>query len=375
MARKWLLLALAAVLIAGVSLYALRAPQDRSHPAEKPAVQALEFLPSDLYTVRREPLERTLSLTGTLRPLVEAEVRAKAAGQLLEVTAREGEPVKEGQVLARIDSTELRARLAGREAELAAARSQLDFARQTLRQQQTLAQQGFISKNALQNAESGFEVAQGRVGTARAELAVAREALDNAVLRAPFSGSVAARLAEPGERVAVDAPVLRIVDLSRLALEVPVPAESIGEVKPGQPMSFRVQGFGAREFKGTVERINPTTAEGSRSIPVHLVIENPDRALRGGLFASASLVLERVEQALPIPATAVREEGGQRYVYEIEAETVRRRPVQLGMASRNGLVDVRSGLEEGDVIVRSNLGQLREGAQARVGQISAQAYR
>jgi membrane fusion protein, multidrug efflux system len=374
MARKWLIAGVAAAVVAGGALFALRSSDERPQAAAKAAPQALEFLPSDLYRVQREALERTLPLTGTLRPLVEAEVRAKAAGQLLEVTVREGEPVKEGQLLARIDPAELRARVAGREAEQAAARSQLELARKTLQQQQALSTQGFISKNALQNAESSFEVAQARVGTARSELAVAREALDNAVLRAPFSGTVAARLADPGERVAVDAPVLRIVDLAQLALEAPVPAENIGEVRVGQPVTFRVQGFGARDFTGRIERINPTTAEGSRSIPVHLVIENLDRTLRGGLFASGSLVLERVEDALPIPATAVREEGGQRYVYEIDEDTVRRRTVELGIATRNGMVNVQAGLEDGDVIVRNNLGQLREGAHARVAQAAAQAY-
>ncbi len=374
MARKWLVAGFTVAVVAAAALFAVRSPDERPQAAATEA-QALEFLPSDLYRVQREALERTLPLTGTLRPLIEAEVRAKAAGQLLEVAVREGEQVKEGQVLARIDPTELRARLAGREAELAAARSQLELAKKTLQQQQALSTQGFISKNALQNAASGFEVAQARVGTARSELAVAREMLDTAVLRAPFSGTVAARLADPGERVAVDAPVLRVVDLGQLALEAPVPAENIGEVRVGQRITFRVQGYGAKDFSGRIERINPTTAEGSRSIPVHVVVENPERTLRGGLFASGSLVLERVEDALPIPATAVREEGGQRYVYEIEDETVRRRAIELGIATRSGLVDVRSGLEPGDLIVRSNLGQLREGAQARVTQVAAQAYR
>ena len=374
MARQWLVAAVVLLFAGLATLYFLRGAEVRTQPAEK-AAPALEFLPSDLYRVQREPLERTVPLSGTLRPLVEAEVRAKVAGQVLEVTVREGDPVKEGQVLARLDPTELRARVAAREAELAAARSQLALAAKTLEQQRALATQGFISRNALLSAESSFEVAQARVGTARAELALAREALNDAVVRAPFSGTLAARLVDPGERVAVDGPMLRIVDLDPLALEAPVPAENIGEVRVGQPVTFRVQGFGAREFRGHIERINPTTAEGSRSIPAHVIVENPEAALRGGLFATGELVLERIEQALPIPASAVREEGGQRYVYEIEDATVRRRAVELGIGTRNGMVDVRAGLEPGDVIVRSNLGQLREGARASVAQIAAQAYR
>jgi RND family efflux transporter MFP subunit len=374
MRRRRLIIALILIVLAGVGLSAILGREEAA-PAQQQEGAQLEFLPADLYVVRRETLERTLPITGTLTPLVEAEVKAKAAGELVEVNVREGEDVEKGQVLARVDPTELRARVAARRAELEAARSQLALAAKTLEQQRALAEKGFISKNALQSAESQREVAQARLNTARAELAVAEEALENTVLRAPFSGTVAARLAEPGERVAVDASVLRLVDLSRLALQVPVPAESISEVRIGQPVNFRVQGLGERVFTGRVERINPTVTEGTRSFPVHIVIDNADRTLRGGLFASGNLVLERVEDALPVPATAVREEGGRTYVYEVEDDTVRRQPIELGKAAPNGFVDVRSGLEPGDVIVRTNLGQLREGARVQVGQVAAAAYR
>jgi RND family efflux transporter MFP subunit len=366
-ARRLIFAALAGTAIA---VGAVAAVGQRGKPADPALPSAarpqLEFLSDDLYLVETRALEARLALTGTLAPLVEATLKAKVAGELVEVAAREGQSVQRGQVLARIDPTEVRARVAGRSADLEAARAQLSLAQKNRATQRALLDKGFISQNAFDATQSNYDVARARLAAAQAELAVAKKSLGDAVLYAPFSGIVSQRLAEPGERVALDARIVSLVDLSRLELEAAVPAAAIAQVRVGQKIQFRVDGFGARGFTGQIERINPATAAGSRSINVYAAIDNADGELRAGMFAQGTLALARHENALTVPVSALREEGGQPYVYAIVDGAVRRKPVRVGPSDDTGTVQVLEGLAAGERIVKANLGGLREGAFARV---------
>jgi RND family efflux transporter MFP subunit len=145
-----------------------------------------------------------------------------------------------------------------------------------------------------------------------------------------------------------------------------VPPAAIGQVKIGLTMSFRVEGFGEREFAGRIERINPAATAGSRSISVYAVIDNREGLLRGGMFAQGALNLSRVDNALAVPASAVREEIGQTFVYAIQDGVVKRKNVKVGAPDAAGRVQVLEGLAAGDRIVRVNLGSLREGVAARL---------
>jgi len=355
----------AASLVAGYAM--VRERRAPAGPAGPAVAQVAEFLENDLYTVQPGALERALPITGSLVPFTEATVKAKVAGELMAVAVREGEAVKQGQMLARIDLTEVEARVAAAQADVEAARAQLVWASKNREQQKALLDKSFISQSAFDNVQSNHDVAAAKLRAAEADLVVAKKALGDAVLVAPFSGVVAQRHAQPGERVALDAKVISIVDLSRLELEASVPPAAIGEVKVGQPVSFRVEGFGERAFEGRIERINPAATAGSRSISVYAVIDNRDGVLRGGMFAQGALTLARTEGALSVPATAVREEIGQTFVYAIADGVVKRRNVKVGPPDTSGRVQVLEGLAAGDRIVRVNLGALREGLAARIG--------
>ncbi len=366
--RSMFMIAVVVFVLLAVSAVALRGQQNAVDVAAsaKSAVPVAEFLQEDLYIVEPRNLDRVLPLTGSLMPLNEATVKAKVAGELVAVTVREGESVKQGQLLARIDPTEVQARVAAREADVAAAKAQLIWAEKNRNQQKALLDKSFISQSAFDNIQSNFDVAVAKLHAADAELVVARKSQGDAVLVAPFSGIVSARLAQPGERVALDAKVVSIVDLSRLQLEASVPPSAIGQVRVGQTMNFRVEGFGEREFAGRIERINPSATAGSRSISVYAVIDNREGLLRGGMFAQGALTLSRVDNALAVPASAVREEIGQTFVYAIEDGLIKRKNVKVGAPDAAGRVQVLDGLVGGDRIVRVNLGSLREGVAARL---------
>ena len=360
-------IAIAAAVAAAIAAAAFAAVRSK-RAGEKPpaAAPVAEFLQNDLYIVEPRALDQTLPLTGSLMPFTEATVKAKVAGELVAVTAREGESVKQGQVLARIDLTEVQARVAAREADVQAARAQLVWAEKNRNQQKALLEKAFISQSAFDNIQSNYDVAVAKLRAADAERVLARKSLGDAVLTAPFSGIVSLRHAQPGERIAVDAKVVSVVDLSRLQLEASVPPAAIGQVKLGQELSFRVEGFGEREFAGRIERINPSATAGSRSISVYAVIDNREGLLRGGMFAQGALTLSRVDRALAVPASAVREEIGQTFVYAIENGMVKRKNVKVGPPDAAGRVQVLDGLAAGDRIVKANLGSLREGVAARL---------
>jgi RND family efflux transporter MFP subunit len=357
-------IAVSALVVLAGGYAAVRAKRAEQKPAA--AAPVAEFLPNDLYVVEPGALERSLPLTGSLAPLTEATVKAKVAGELVAVAVREGETVKQGQMLARIDLTEVGAKVAAREADVAAAKAQLVWAEKNRNQQKALLEKSFISQNAFDNIQSNYDVAVAKLHAAEAELVVARKSQGDAVLVAPFSGIVSLRHAQPGERVALDAKVVSIVDLSQLQLEASVPPAAIGQVKIGQTMNFRVEGFGEREFAGRIERINPAATAGSRSISVYAVIDNREGLLRGGMFAQGALTLSRVDNALAVPASAVREDIGQTFVYAIHDGIVKRRNVKVGAPDPAGRVQVLEGLAAGDRIVRVNLGSLREGIAARL---------
>jgi len=364
---KFVVFAAAAAALAFGGYAAVRGKRSAEKPVATAATAPVaEFLQGDLSIVEPMSLERTLPLTGSLAPLNEATVKAKVAGELVAVAVREGESVKAGQLLARVDITDVQARVAARQADVEAAKAQLVWADKNRAQQKALLDKSFISQSAFDNIQSNFDVAAARLRAAEAELVVARKALGDAVLVAPFAGIVSQRHAQPGERVALDARVVSVVDLSRLQLEAAVPPAAIGLVRVGQPISFRVEGFGEREFEGRIERINPSATAGSRSISVYAVIDNREGLLRGGMFAQGALTLSKVDNALAVPASAVREEIGQTYVYVIDDGLVKRRNVKVSAPDAAGRVQVIEGLAAGDRIVRVNLGSLREGMAARL---------
>ena len=217
----------------------------------------LEFAPSDLTRVEQHSLARWLPVSGALQPVHQATVKAKVSGDVRQITVREGETVQAGQVLARIDTADLEAKLVERIGALESAKAQLAMAEKTRTSNQTLLKQNFISQNAFDNSESSFSVSQGTVKSAEAQVQLARNALRDAVVISPLTGIVAKRHVQPGEKVAFDSPLVTVVDLKDMELQAVVPAVDVPELAIGMPVDLAIDGFGERRFSGRIERINP----------------------------------------------------------------------------------------------------------------------
>jgi membrane fusion protein, multidrug efflux system len=365
---RWFLIAavIAAVALSVVRLLAERR-QAQSQPAAPAQAQVLELNGADVVTVTRGAGSRTLELSGTVKAVETAFVKARVAGEILRIHAREGEAVKAGQRLVEQDTTELDLRLRQAEQQVAANRAQLEIAQRALANNRALVSQGFISATALESTISNEAAAQANLLVALAAVDIARKARADATLTAPLSGIVAQRLAQPGERVGLDARLLEIVDLSRLEVEASVPAEDVAALKPGRPARFEVDGITAT-FAGKVARVNPSTQAGSRAVSVYLSVD-AHPALRQGLFARGTVVLEE-RQGLWLPASAVRLDRALPYVLALEDGRVTARTVRTGLRSR-GSGNGPSKANEGDRV--EIVEGLAEGAQVLAGSINAVA--
>ena len=334
---------------------------------------SLEFAAADLLRLEPGSIERGIPLTGTLRAREQTLVRAKLAGELVELTVREGTAVRAGQRIARIDPTDFEARVREREAQRRSAEAQLEQARRTFENNRQLLEKGFISQNAFDNAQSGLQVAVANRDAALAQLAQARKALADTVVTAPMDGIVAERFAQVGEKVSPDTRIVSIVDLSRMEIEAPVPASEIASVRLGQPVSLRVEGIDAVQT-GEVVRIAPSTAAGTRSVPVYIGLDNRDPRIRAGLFAHGTLSVERRSGVLVVPAASVRDAAGRSFVYVVADGVLREQVVTLGLRDpaapaangSTGIAEVTGGLKPGDTIVGVNLGTLRAGSRVRI---------
>jgi len=368
--RRWLIGGLALLVVAGaiggtVAMRVTKKDGGSGDGKDKPVT--LQFAPSDLTQVEARPLSRWLPVSGALQPVRQATVKAKVSGDVKQVTVREGETVQVGQVLARIDTADLDAKLLDRVGALESAKAQLAMAEKTRTSNQMLLKQNFISQNAFDNSESSFRVAEGSVKSTEAQVQIAKNALRDAVAISPLTGIVAKRHVQPGEKVAFDSPLVTIVDLKDMELQAAVPAVDVPELTIGKPVELVIDGFGDRRFKGRVERMNPATEPGTRSILVYVGIPNTDGALRGGMFATGRIALAATAPVPTLPATAVRTEGGISYVWMLEDGKLAKRVVALGARDdAAGRVEVRTALPVGAPVLGARMDNLKDGAPAIV---------
>jgi RND family efflux transporter MFP subunit len=263
-------------------------------------------------------------------------------------------------VLARVDSTEYQARTRQAQQQAESAKAQVDIARRSFENNRKLVDQGFISQTALESSSASLAAAEASYRAAMAGVDVAAKSLEDTVLRAPISGQVAQRLTQPGERVAIDARVLEIVDLSRLEVEANLAAADSLGVKPGQTAQLTVEGS-AQRLQARVARINPSAVAGSRSVLVYLSLEKPE-GLRQGLFAQGALAVG-VSRTLALPVSAIRTDKPQPYVQWVQDNKVAHQTVELGeRGDANGVAMVSvKGIPEGTPVLAGAVGALRAG--------------
>jgi RND family efflux transporter MFP subunit len=360
--KRWHWIALVVIVVA-LGAAALRMGGARRTAQGNDAQRAqpvVELAATDVVRAEVRELRRGLPVSGSIRAVNSAVVKARVPGELQELKLREGDPVKAGQLVARIDRVEGQARLQQAQQQADAAKAQIDIAERQFSNNKALVDQGFISKSALDTSQNNLAGAQSTHRAALAAVDLARKSLEDTVLRAPISGVVAQRLAQPGERVAVDGRIIEIVDLSSLEMEAALSAADSVDLRVGQDATLQVEGS-PRPIAARVARINPSAQAGSRSVLAYLAIADTS-GLRQGLFAQGTVAMGSTS-ALAVPLAAVRTDKPAPYVQVVEDGKVVHRQVQAGQRGQSQSDEwvAVSGVNPGSAVLLGHVGPLREG--------------
>ncbi len=360
---------IAALGVLAIALALGRAYTARNAPAPalaaSPVAGQIELAATDVISIQLMDITQGLRVTGVLKAVNSALVKARVAGELQMLSVREGDTVTAGQVLAQIDPREFQARLQQAQQQADAALAQIDIAQRQFANNKALVDQGFISKTALDTSLSNLQAAQATHRAALAFADIVRQSLNDTVLKAPIAGQVSQRLAQPGERVGVDARILEIVDLRQIELESNLPSVELPKLKLGQLAQLRVEGAEGRVTARLV-RVNPSAQLGTRTFLIYLRIEQPagqKLALRQGLFAEGLLNASST-RVLAVPLKSVRTDQVLPFVQLVREGKVHHQTVSLGlrgMADSEEMVAVE-GLREGDLLIKGATGLLRQGS-------------
>ncbi|MFZ6749463.1 efflux RND transporter periplasmic adaptor subunit [Undibacterium sp. Ren11W] len=378
--RRWRLplFGLLAITIAaaGYLVYAKKSNAEAKANVEKENKTSMVFELAAIDVLKSEvrDLNTSLAISGSLVPFSQVTVRAKVGAEVRETLVQEGMAVTKGQILTRFDAADLRARLTAQEASVDEAQAKLGMANKNRKSNESLLKQNYISQNAFDVTNNSVELAQASLKSALAQRQVAQLALADTEVKSPIDGIISKRHVQAGDKVSLDSPLFTIVNLSQLILEAPVPAYEIPRIKIGQLLSFKVDGFGARSFSGKVSRINPAAETGSRSMLVYVAVNNADAALKAGMFAKGSLILEKSTAMPVIPLVAVRQQNGKDVVYKLVNNVVQVQAVSLGVRNEDeGVVQVLEGLDPGAIVISAKLDGIKPGSKVSLPKVEAKS--
>jgi RND family efflux transporter MFP subunit len=312
-----------------------------------------------------EELRSGPPISGSLEAKTEARVRAELSGPVEKTFAEEGQRVRRGVLLARLDDSAVRDSYLSAKSAVRSAESALQIAQRNAERATRLAQAGALPERDLETAQLNATNAEGTLADARARLAQAQKQLGNTMVRAPISGSVSERLVDPGDVVQVGAGLFTIVDLSSLRLEATVPVEQIDRLKVGSPVEFNVSG-NDRRFSGRIDRINPAVDPATRQVRIYVAIPNPEQSLVAGLHAEGRVATD-ARRAVAVPTSAVDRRGTAPVIHRLKSGKVEVVPVRLGVRDEaKELVEIHSGIAPGDTVLLGSAQGVTEGAPVRI---------
>lgn len=368
--RRWPLVlgGLVAVGVVGAVVMMLSGGSSPDQAAETaPAPVVMQLTPSEISVIAPQHLQRTVRVTGSLRPLRQVQLSAQVSGPVTSVSVRPGDAVKAGDELIQIDVRNLELTLAQQQASANAARAQLGLARSKLTRATTLADRSLTSKSELEASQSNVDNLEASLAASEAQVDAARVAIENARITAPFDGVVAARSVDPGQIVNNGTALMTVVDMSVLEMEALAPIVDSNQIAVGQKVSVAIDGPTASTAEAEVSRISPVGTQNTRQLPVYLSLDNANGKLRGGMFAIGRIVVGEQENAIAVPVSALRHDSEGDHVLVIADGKATRRPITIGARWDGGRVlEIASGLAEGDTVITADLSQIEHGTPVAV---------
>ena len=334
------------------------APKDKAAPT-------LEFAASDLTSITSRPVARSLAVSGSLVAVNQATVKAKVAVEVRSINVREGDRVAANQVIAKLDTVDLATRLEQQTGARDAIRAQYEIAEKNRTTNQSLLEKRFISQNAFDNVASLSSANRAQLEAAEAQVRLAQKALRDATVVSPIDGIVSRKNVQVGEKTSIDAPLFNIVDLDSIELQAIVPAGEVAALDKGMKAVLSVDGMSDRTFEATVNRINPATEPGTRSIVVFLTVPNREHVLKSGMFANGAIRLAAGVPRPTLPISAIQNDAGVPIVWTIEGGKLTRRTAVVGARDeQGGFVEIRSGVPADTPVLASRFDNVKEGSPA-----------
>lgn len=308
-------------------------------------------IPVEIAGARRGDIYAVYSGTAPIEAFADAQVIAKVGGEVREILVEEGDDVRNGQVLARLDGDRLRFEMQQAEANLK--KLQRDYQRNV-----DLRDRSLISAGDFEKIQYEMEALQATYELAKLELGYTQ-------IRAPIDGVVSQRFIKVGNTIDVNAPTFQVTSLEPLISYLFVPEREYRQIAPGQTVTLRVDALAGATFEGTVARVSPIVDPATGTFKATIEVYDASRRLKPGMFARINIVYDMHADALQIPRSALVEEAGETSVFIVNNATAHRRPVQTGYTEK-GHIEIVAGLSDEDMFVLIGQTGLKEGSKVSI---------
>ncbi len=333
----------------------------KAGPDGASATVVLQVAPEDLIAVRSNSLASGPTITGSIQPERKADLRAEVSAVVLQVLKESGDAVRRGDVLVRLDETAIRDNLNSAEDNARSAVQALDQAQRNLQRLKTLRDSGMASLQALDEAEVRRNGAQSELSASNARTVSARQQLQRTLVRAPFDGVISERKVSAGDTASIGKELLKVVDPTSMRFAGRISTDKVSQVKVGQAVHFRINGYANQDFRGTVMRLDPSANDVTRQVEVLVSFGDAAQPRVAGLYAEGNIETTKVS-ALTLPESVVVKAGDKTSVWRIKERKLSKVDLVLGPRdARTGDYEVRSGLSEGETVLRTPSSNFKDG--------------